>query len=121
MRETELANKSDLPSSVQIMIEGLVKGEREPYFERSQLNPPFPLFERVKEFLRSREKGSLLLHGAAGAGKSVFVRSVCAYIYEEYYTEMQGEDGSGSGIEVTRTFNPRFDASLNQDCPMRIL
>ena len=106
LRLKELKRKSDLPTSVQIAIEGLEKGEREPYFERSKLNPPFPLFERVKEFLRSQEKGSLLLHGAAGAGKSVFVRSVAAYIYDEYYCEMQDEGGNGSGIEVTRTFNP---------------
>ena len=101
MRETEWAKKSDLPTSVQIMIEGLVKGEREPYFERSKLNKPFPLLERVKQFLLSRgefeKKGSLLLHGAAGAGKSVFVRTVSAYIYDEYYREMKKED-----IEVSR-------------------
>ena len=102
---TELAKKSDLPTSVQIMIEGLEKGEREPYFERSQLNEPFPLLERVKDFLLSsgkfekKKKGSLLLHGAAGAGKSVFVRSVSAYIYDEYYREMKKRD-----IEVARIF-----------------
>ena len=106
MREKELEKKSHLPTSVQIMIEGLEKGEREPYFERSQLNEPFPLLERVKHFLLSNgefeKKGSLLLHGAAGAGKSVFVRAVAAYIYDEYYREMEKKE-----IEVARIFKFR--------------
>ena len=76
VRERRVRQQPRLPAAVQIPIAGLRRGEEKPFFTSSSRNPPFDLLEAVQDFLMSEELGSLLVHGVAGSGKSVFGREV---------------------------------------------
>ena len=77
-RQERLAVTKLLPSQVYVPIECLERGKTEPFFQLSKANPNRSLQEKVQTFLEGRvgEEKVLLLHGAAGSGKSTFAKKL---------------------------------------------
>ena len=67
-----------LPSEVYVPIECLERGRTEPFFQESTENPNRPLMQKVQTFLEGGVGGEkvLLIHGAAGSGKSTFAKKL---------------------------------------------
>ena len=77
--------QTQLPRSVFIEMEGLRKGPREDFEPHG--NPSFELLAAVDTFLKSTDKQVLLLHGAAGSGKSRFAQCMEEHILGPFSDE----------------------------------
>ena len=77
-RQERLAVTKLLPTQVYVPIECLERGKTEPFFQESAENPNRPLMQKMQAFLEGGlgEEKVLLIHGAAGSGKSTFAKKI---------------------------------------------
>lgn len=75
-----------LPQQVYIPVDGLRPGPQFD-FEESSSNPATPLLQVVKTFLSNQKHQTLLIHGPAGSGKTVFMHQLQLYIAGTFRNE----------------------------------
>lgn len=75
-----------LPQQVYIPVDGLHPGPQSD-FEESSSNPATPLLQEVKTFLSNQKHQTLLIHGPAGSGKTVFMHQLQLYIAGTFRNE----------------------------------
>jgi hypothetical protein len=79
-----------VPQQVYIPIDSLAPGPLKD-FEETSSNPTKPLIGVVKTFLESDLQQTLLIHGPAGSGKTVFMRQLQLYIAGTFCSERLAE------------------------------